>query len=139
MLAQELHAILSQMWSERCSLYYLQHTRTLAAAAYGSNSQGGSRALRQHAECDLAALVQLALSFLAAWRTVAFWCVLAALLHAASETLDAPFSLHVSLGLATQKPVQVIALATAWEGSAVGQIVTILLLSQWHVHLERCR
>ena len=70
--------------------------------------------------------------------TVAFWCVLAGLLHAASETLDASFSLHVSLGLATQKPVQVIALATAWKGSAVGQVVTILLLSQWHVHLEHC-
>ena len=92
MLAQDLCTLMSHMWVERCMLYYLQHTRALAAAAHGSNSESGGHALRESSECGIADLMQLTLSFLAAWCTVAFWCVLAAIAHTALETLDAPFS-----------------------------------------------
>ena len=124
---------------QRTALYYLRHTRTTAAVANGCRTIGGKTSLSSGGLDGVRVYVAAAAFFLRAWWQAALLCVAAGCLQACANLFGCSLSWNICMALLSGMPLQTFAAIKAWDGSALAQVVVLLVLAGFHVAPRHCK
>jgi hypothetical protein len=124
---------------DRRELFYLNHVRSQAATAQGKNTTGHRTVAAGTLDGTLAivlaifaVLTHLCIRILVhCLRCMCGWCI--------AHVFALPLTWNVCVAVTTGMPLQVLAGATALEGSTVGMVLLLLWACGMHLPRQQCR